>query len=37
MLLAENDTAKISMAGIMKEYWTLVERLLGSEVVDAWQ
>ena len=36
-LLAENDAAKTSMATIMKEYWTLFERLLGSELVDAWQ
>jgi len=36
-LLAENDAAKISMATIMKEYWTLFERLLCSELLDAWQ
>ena len=36
-LLAENNAAMISMATIMKEYWTLFERLLGSELVDAWQ
>ena len=36
-LLAENDAAKTSMATIMKEYWTLFERLLGSGLVDAWQ
>ena len=36
-LQAENDAAKTSMATIMKEYWTLFEHLLGSELVDAWQ
>ena len=29
--------AKISMATIMKEYWILFERLLGSELVDVFQ
>ena len=36
-LLAENDATKISMATIMKEFWILFERLLGSELVDTWQ
>ena len=34
---AKNDTTNVSMTTIMKEYWTLVERLLDSELVDNWQ
>ena len=37
MLLVEDDAVNISLTTTMKEYWTLFERLLGSELVDVWQ